>query len=171
MTTNLSLSAYKGLIEFFTVDLTEIGGPVLNVCNSQLDRETLLDVPPSITWGSVTYIALPFDSAGWKRGGDRAERPEIAVPDPSRDMYLQLEQLGGATGCPVIRVQAMAKDVEANNVNGAISSEKYVLNSVGWAKYQLKLGLATPFDFTGTKFPSFICTRETRPGLGSALLR
>ena len=167
---DLSKSAQEGLVEFFTLDTTVYGGGISRFCNSRWDGVSEID-RTEVTWGGQAYISLPFESTGWKRGGDRPERPKIVVPDFDGVLFSMLRAMDGAPGAPIVRIQALAADVLANNVNGAISTESYLLNKVSGNASQLTLELSTMFDFGKTKFPSFICTRETRPGLGSALLR
>lgn len=166
---NLSLQTLDGLVELFVLDTTAFpGGTINRVCNSRVNKNQLLS-EATVTYSGYTYICLPFETANFKRGGDRAERPKIVLPDGSMDFFNALMALGGAPGAKVTRYQIMAADLLANS--SVISTDAYVLDKATWDAGKITFELSAPHAFRKLKFPSKQMLRDEYPGLGAQLLR
>ncbi len=167
--TNLSLQTLNGLVGLFVLDTTDFpGGSVVRVCNSRINKNTLLS-EASVLWGGDIYICIPFEVANFKRGGDRPEKPKLVIPDGEMTFWMQLMELGGAPGAKVTHMQAMAKDILAGE--GAISTAEYFLDKPIWDGGKLTLELSSQNTMRKSKFPSRRMTRQDFPGLGVQLMR
>lgn len=167
--TNVHLPHFEQRVEFLEIDFRKHGDTIRRFCNSN-PFNTDDPYTESVIWGGYAWTCRPFESTGWKRG-DRAERPSITLPDPDSALVIKLRTLQGASGADVTRYVASGKSVMAGN-SMPITHERYLLN-----KYQaspgkeVKIELASIFDFRKSKVPSFIMTRKHYPGLGSNLTR
>lgn len=167
---SLSVKNHDGLIELFSLDLTAWSGGIIRVCNSRLNKDDVLS-ESTVSFGGQTYITLPFESANWKRGGERAERPKITLPDGELLMWSQLLAMDGAPGAPVTRIQVMAADLIANDQNAILSVERYLLDKPTHDAGKLTLELNAPHAFRKTRFPAKQMLRDEYGGLGVQLLR
>jgi len=167
---NLNKSTFDRLIEFYELDLTAFDDTVYRFVNtSSFDAETPeLGV---IEFNGFDWQPYPFVTSGWQRGGENLVQPKIEMPDFMSVLAVTLAQYDDAPGAPVVRYQALADDVIANNPQAAISVERYLLDTVSADGQVLTLTLAKNVDFKRAKFPGFKMTREHYPGLGSNLLR
>lgn len=166
--TNVSKQVQDRLLELFTLDCTPWGGGIIRVVNSRKNKEVLL-TEASITWDGEIYICLPFETANFKRGGERAEKAKIVIPDGEMDFWQQLIDMNGAPGARVTRTVILADALDAEEA--PLHVDRYVLDSAGWDGGKLTFELAAPHAFRKVTFPSKEMRRDDYPGLGEQLLR
>lgn len=163
------LTSYDGSLELIEIDLTAWGDEKYRFVNSKIDETTYEFA--DLVWQGNTYVALPFQTAGWKRGGEGQERPKIECPDFDGLLDAKLDEYDGAAGAPITRYQVLAADVLADDPNAPFGVDKFMLYSASGDGMTLSLELATPMDYRKTRFPAFTMTRQHYPGLGKPLLR
>lgn len=167
---NLNKSTFDRLIEFIKLDLTAFGDDVYRFVNtSTFEGET--PELSTVNFIGEEWTPYPFVSSGFQRGGENLVQPSVDVPDFGGALAVTLAKYDDAPGAPVTRYQALAEDIIGNNPQGAIQTERYLLDSVTSDGLVLSLTLATHLDFRRAKWPGFKMTREWYPGLGSQLLR
>ena len=167
---NLNKTSFERLIEFVKVDLTPFGGDVYRYANTSTYEADIPELS-NITWQGEQWLAIPFQTGGFARGGENLVRPAIQVADFTGELFVMLESYDFAPGAPVSVYYALADDVENNVPNALFQQHDYVLNKVAREQMVLELELAIHMDFAMTKVPGYVITREDAPGLGSALLR
>lgn len=166
--TQLFQSTYDGYINLVTFDLRPEGDDIYGF----VDSSTFVSATPqlsTITWQGLEYVPLAFSTSGYERGGQSLVKPKVSLPDPGALMYITLNKFNSAMGATVIRYQALAADILANNPYGAIMEEHYLLNNVSFDGFTLECELATHLDYQRSQFPAHIMYRSEYPGIGSQL--
>jgi len=161
-------TSYFGLVEFLSIDLTRFGDQVYRFVNTPADVPGENPDDKLVTWGGYTWKPLPFESSGWKRGGDKPERPKLNLPDYQGLMYVTLKNNRYGVGAPVNRYQVMDPTL---GLAAPYTVESYQLASFSATGLEVSLELATAMDLTNAQFLGFKMTRKFYPGLGSNLLR
>lgn len=165
---NASITTHEGFVELFTLNLTPWTAGIIRVCNSRINKDTLLS-EAVVVYSGETYITLPFETANFKRGGERAEKPKLVIPDGSMDFWLQLLAIGGAPGARIERLVMRAADILADEA--PLHVDRYVLDKPSWDGGKLTFELSAPHAFRKQKFPAKQMMRDEYPGLGEQLLR
>lgn len=172
--TQLNTTTWDGYVQLLIVDLTVYGDMKYGFINSLPKAESNVSVLPQldfVDWNGQTFQPVPFSVSGSQRGGENLVRPRISLPDFGAPMYTTLARYGMAPGAPIIRYQALAADILANDPNAPFQEEQYLLNSVSFDGMAVQLELATHLDYQRAKFPRHIMYRDEFPGLGSNLTR
>lgn len=166
----LNTLSFERMIEFVSIDLTPFGDQMRRFVNSTT-YEGALPQNGHVTWQDEQWLAIPFESGGYQRGGDNLVKPAIQIADYSGALFNTFRELDYANGAEVIKYRAFADDVESDDDFASFLTERYVLNRPRKSQGVLELELATQIDFATIKFPSHTMQREEYPGLSSALLR
>ena len=166
--TNVSKQVNERLVELFTLDCTPFGGGIIRVCNSRLSSGTILSEASVVFDGNI-YICIPFEALSFKRGGERAEKAKLIIPDGYKDFWNQMVEIGGAPGARVTRYVILGDDLEADEA--PLCVDRYLLDNVGWDGGKLTFELNAPHAFRKTAFPAHEMRRDVYEGLGEQLLR
>jgi lambda family phage minor tail protein L len=165
---NLFSTTIDGYLNLMTIDLTAHGDQVYGFIDSSTFT-TSNPVLSTVTWNGQNYTPIPFSTSGYERGGQTLVKPKVSLPDLGGIMYITLAKYQFASGAPVVRYQALASDIIANDPNAPFMEEHYLVNQVTFDGFTLECELATHVDYQRAKFPAHICYRSEFPGLGSML--
>lgn len=164
---SLWVSQYEGLVEWLLIDLTAFGGQVHRFVNSSTDRtrsEPTPDFFGAVDWQGETWMALPFETASWRRG-EKNEKPKIVLPDYESQFSTELRARDNAPGAPIERYQTIGLGMP-------IGTDRYRLAKVQTvAGFKVTLELANITSVFSSRVPAFVMMRDDYPGLGSALQR
>lgn len=153
-------TSHKNLVEFLSIDLRNQGGDIYRFMNSAA-------VGNVYRWNNLDWVSLPFESTGWKAGGEKPESPKINLPDFDGLMRVELKACRNGLGAPVIRYVVL----DPQNNSQMFHPEEYKLLTYTATGTTLSLDIATPMDITDARWLGFKMTRKYYPGLGSSLLR
>lgn len=170
----LNLLEWDGLVELVEIDLSRWGLGVLYFCNSARNWDTnddgqeeptdLLDME-FVQWGDNTHRVMPFETSGWRTGGEGVERPKIVIGDVGSVIRRQLQSIGGAKMAPVRHYHVLALDLEENTGDIVGLPHDYMINRITGNGFQTTIELGTLADTTRTPFPPSRYSERDFPGL------
>ena len=164
----LDTTAYAKLVEMVSINMEPHGDQIYYFANSTAGTEGVDPITDSITWNGSSWLPLPFESTGWKKGGEKPERPKLNLPDFSGQFRDVLKTYRHGIGAEIKRYQVLDP---LNNGGILLSEEVYQLAGYTSTGFTLSLELATAMDITDAKILGFKMLRKDYPGLGSQLLR
>jgi lambda family phage minor tail protein L len=156
---DLALLAGSGLLIFWVIDTTAMGGNVMRLYNGKNELGN------DVVWQGNTYNAFPIAGQGFDFKGDGPQaRPKLTVGDLDGSIGALVRLLGGIEGAVVTRKRTFVKYVDAVNFAAGNASANPTIAFADQIyrieqKEQevpgqfLTFTLASPLDREGVKVP------------------
>lgn len=100
----------SAVIELFSMDMSAVGGPVVNYHGGTSGKLT------AVVWQGVTYYPFPVQASGFEfNGRGQLPRPKITFANVTSAITALILQYGDPIGCKVTRKRTLAKFLDAAN--------------------------------------------------------